>query len=393
MIYALLAVTIPILAGRGYDSLIKGKEEPQAFTYVLYISGGIAILSCFLLMFGNSFIDFTVPKDGRYNPTIINEIRNLRIDLLNKGIILSLFISLSTIGIVWGFFKNKIEQTIFGYLILGILILDLGIINNEFINVKPPKNMDNLFKKNAIIKYLLSDNEHFRIYPADEMSSNKYSYWNLESIGGYRPIKLRNYQDLMDAGGFSRPHILDMLNVKYILTRKKINNSNFFSSDNLKGIYENKNVLPKAWIVGDIKSVNSQKESLMETLMTGFDPSKSAIVLNYQGKILTGNADDSVSITLRKENRIELTCQSDTGGLLVLSEIYYEPGWRVIVNGEEKQIYQTNHILRSVNIPPGKSEVIFEYNESEWKKMRMLSRFSILTIVLLLGGLLWRERE
>ena len=127
--------------------------------------------------------------------------------------------------------------------------------------------------------------------------------------------------------------------------------------------------------------------------MTGFNPSKSAIVLNYQGKILTGNADDSVSITLRKENRIELTCQSETGGLLVLSEIYYEPGWRVIVNGEEKQIYQTNHILRSVSIPPGKSEVIFEYNESEWKKMRMLSRFSILTIVLLLGGLLWREKE
>ncbi len=393
MIYALLAVTIPILAGRGYDSLIKGKKELRTFSYVLYISGGITVLSCILLLFGNSFIDFTVPRDGRYNPTIISEIRNLRIDLFNKGIILSLFISLSTIGIVWGFLKNKIDQTLFGYLLLGLLILDLGIVNNEFINVKPAKNMDNMFKKNAIVKYLLSDNEHFRIYPADEMSSNKYSYWNLESIGGYRPIKLRNYQDLMDAGGFSRPHILDMLNVKYILTRKKINNPNFFSSDNLKGIYENKNVLPKAWIVGDIKSVNSQKESLMETLMTGFNPSKSAIVLNYQGKTLTDNVDGSVNITLRKENRIEFTCQSDTGGLLVLSEIYYEPGWRAIVNGEEKQIYQTNHILRSVSIPPGKSEVIFEYNESEWKKMRMLSRFSILTIVLLLGGLLLRERE
>ncbi|MBA65181.1 MAG: hypothetical protein CMG55_05205 [Candidatus Marinimicrobia bacterium] len=393
MIYALLAVTIPILAGRGYDSLINGKKELQTFNYVLYISGGIAVLSCFLLLFGNSFIDFTVSKDGRYNPTIINEIRNLRIDLFNKGIILSLFISLSTIGIFWGFLKNKINQTIFGYLLLGILILDLGIINNEFINVKPAKNMDNMFKKNAIIKYLLSDNEHFRIYPADEMSSNKYSYWNLESIGGYRPIKLRNYQDLMDAGGFSRPHILDMLNVKYILTRKKINNSNFFSSDNLKGIYENKNVLPKAWIVGDIKSVNSQKESLMETLMTSFNPSKSAIVLNYEGKTFTDNVDGTVNIPMRKENRIELTCQSNTGGLLVLSEIYYEPGWRVIVNGEEKQIYQTNHILRSVSIPPGKSEVIFEYDDSEWKKMRLLSRFSILTIVLLLGGLLWRERE
>ena len=53
------------------------------------------------------------------------------------------------------------------------------------------------------------------------MGSNKYSYWNIESIGGYRPIKLRNYQDLMDAGGFSRPRVLDMLNVNMLLQKRK----------------------------------------------------------------------------------------------------------------------------------------------------------------------------
>ena len=41
--------------------------------------------------------------------------------------------------------------------------------------------------------------DYFRIFPADEIRSNKYSYWNIESIGGYRPIKLRNYEDLMSA--------------------------------------------------------------------------------------------------------------------------------------------------------------------------------------------------
>ena len=122
--------------------------------------------------------------------------------------------------------------------------------------------MHNKFLKSPVIDYLISDTSSFRIFPADEIGSNKYSYWNIESIGGYRPIKLRSYQDLMDAGGFNRPHILDMLNVKYVITNKKINNPAFSAVKDLKGIYENKNVLPKSWIVGNIKNVESQKESL-----------------------------------------------------------------------------------------------------------------------------------
>ena len=76
---------------------------------------------------------------------------------------------------------------------------------------------------------------------------------------------------------------MDMLNVKYVLTSRKINNPDFVSIKGVPGLYENKNVLPKAWIVGDVKAVNSQRESLMETLLSGFDPSKTAILYNYSG--------------------------------------------------------------------------------------------------------------
>ena len=77
-----------------------------------------------------------------------------------------------------------------------MIILDLGILNNEFINVKPKKNMDRMFEKNSIIDHLISDKSNFRVFPADEITSNKYSYWNVESIGGYRPIKLRRTKTL-----------------------------------------------------------------------------------------------------------------------------------------------------------------------------------------------------
>ena len=393
MIYALLPITISILAAKGYDILVSSKGEKHIFKKALYFVGGIVAVSFLFLIVSDFMIDFSSSKDGRYNSSIQGQLRSIRYDLFNKGCFLAISVSLCFLGLYYSYVKNKISKSLFNFGVIGLIILDLGILNNEFINVKPKKNMDRMFKKNSIIDHLISDKSNFRVFPADEITSNKYSYWNVESIGGYRPIKLRAYQDLMDAGGFNRSHILDMLNVKYVLTRKKINNPNFIPVGDLKGIYENKKVLPKAWIIGDLKIVESQKESLMETLMTGFNPYSSAVVLKYEGDDMPANVNGQAIIKLKEENKIEINCQSETGGLLVLSEVYYKPGWKAFVNGVETKIYQTNHILRSVYIPAGESEVLFEYDNSRWQNTRMLSRISIFTVLILIGFSILRERK
>ena len=393
MIYALLPITISILAAKGYDILVSSKGEKHIFKKAFYFVGGIVAVSFLFLIVSDFMIDFSSSKDGRYNSSIQGQLRSIRYDLFNKGCFLAISVSLCFLGLYYSYVKNKISKSLFNFGVIGLIILDLGILNNEFINVKPKKNMDRMFKKNSIIDHLISDKSNFRVFPADEITSNKYSYWNIESIGGYRPIKLRAYQDLMDAGGFNRSHILDMLNVKYVLTRKKINNPNFIPVGDMKGIYENKKVLPKAWIIGDLKIVESQKESLMETLMTGFNPYSSAVVLKYEGDDMPANVNGQAIIKLKEENKIEINCQSETGGLLVLSEVYYKPGWKAFVNGVETKIYQTNHILRSVYIPSGESEVLFEYDDSRWQNTRMLSRISILTVLILIGFSILRERK
>ena len=131
----------------------------------------------------------------------------------------------------------------------------------------------------------------------------------------------------------------------------------------------------------------------MEVLLGGFDPSRTAIVYNYNGTNNRKDVDGQVSVVSKTENKIELISSSSTGGLLVLSEIYYEPGWRATVNGIEAPIYQTNHVLRSVEIPPGENEVIFEYDTNTWQKTRMLSRVSLLSVLFLLGIIFWNDKE
>ena len=41
----------------------------------------------------------------------------------------------------------------------------------------------------------------------------------------------------MDASGFYNPKVLDMLNVKYVLTKRKIENSNFSKIENIPGLF------------------------------------------------------------------------------------------------------------------------------------------------------------
>ena len=393
MIYMLLAITIPFLGAKGLDRFMKGYKDGVVIKKISYVLGGLTAVTLLLFMFGDLVFSFSGSGDARYDPITISKLQSARIELFNKGLMLAISICIGLAGLVYALTQKKINATIFNYALIGIAIFDIWIVNSEFMNIKPPFKMDRNFRNNTLVDYIIKDKGHFRIFPADEMGSNRYSYWNIESIGGYRPIKLRNYQDLMDARGFSRPKVLDMLNVKYVVTNKRINNPNYKKIKEVNGLYENKNVLPKSWIVGQIKDVNSQRESLMETLLSGFDPRNKAIVYGYRGSDMPEDVKGVVTIKTRSENRIELLSTSDTGGLLVLSEIYYEPGWRATVNGKETPIYQTNHVLRSVEIPKGTTEVIFEYDKTNWQRTRLLSRFSLITVILILGALFWKEQN
>ena len=63
----------------------------------------------------------------------------------------------------------------------------------------------------------------------------------------------------MDVGGFKRPTILNMLNVKYLLTKKAVKNPAFTKITGLEGIYQNLDYLPRAWFVNKIDNVKDQK--------------------------------------------------------------------------------------------------------------------------------------
>ena len=107
-----------------------------------------------------------------------------------------------------------------------------------------------------------------------------------------------------------------------------------------------------------------------------FRPNEKAILVDYDGPILDENGNGYIESIDLKTNSIEINCFSKGGSLLVLSEIYYKPGWKCKINGEDTKIYQANHVLRSVYVPDGKHEVVFYYDNSDWQTARLTSRAS-----------------
>jgi len=66
----------------------------------------------------------------------------------------------------------------------------------------------------------------------------------------------------------------------------------------------------------------------------------------------------SVEIVSHSPNHTHFKVYTDKQALFVISEIYYPPGWKILVDGQEtKDIYKTNHAIQSIIVPAGEHTI------------------------------------
>jgi hypothetical protein len=128
-------------------------------------------------------------------------------------------------------------------------------------------------------------------------------------------------------------------------------------------VYENNNVLPKAWFVNQVVLAESPLEAFDLVLPgQGFDPSHTAIVESFDSIEAAEDPGAEIQILTYTARRMEFELSRTTPGFLVLSEIYYPPGWIARLNGEEIPIYKTNYLLRGFEIPAGEHHLELEFH-------------------------------
>jgi hypothetical protein len=155
-------------------------------------------------------------------------------------------------------------------------------------------------------------------------------------------------------------------------------------------VYRNERVMPRVWLVGDVKVVGAEEalKTVTGESNTEFDPRKTALIETdgksapFLSQLSNGKAppDASAKITSYRPNKLKIETSADQPSFLVVSEINY-PGWIALIDGKEEPIFQTDYLLRGVALPAGKHTIEMRYTAPAfWKGVYV----SLLTLSILL---------
>jgi hypothetical protein len=141
-------------------------------------------------------------------------------------------------------------------------------------------------------------------------------------------------------------------------------------------IYENLDVLPRAFIVHQVQLVDDDAAALAAMRDATFDPS-SQVVLSASGDLcsdanlgrlagvdqgIQGQASylESASIKEYRPERVVIDVRLEDPGVLLLTDAWY-PGWRAMVDGEAAPICRADLLFRAVALKPGVHCIVFAF--------------------------------
>ncbi|MCY4158611.1 MAG: YfhO family protein, partial [Bacteroidetes bacterium] len=244
-------------------------------------------------------------------------------------------------------------------------------------------------------EYVLQKDGQFRVLSLERLNQTALSRpsFHHESLGGYSAAKLRVYQDFLDKilfipnTGMPNENALDMMNVRFIFSQTPIAGALDveYGAESGLTIYENLDVLPRAYFVGEIEVIQDSEATMRRLQQTDFDPAKKALLASpIEAEVTPIDSSSIVAVNSidHGPRRISFEVETDAPRLLVVSEIYYPEGWSATIDGESAPIHRANYLLRAVEIPAGKHTLEMTFNPVSyiWGK-----RLSLISTILVYG--------
>jgi hypothetical protein len=361
---------LSILAGFGLQAWLRGETKIQQLLFFLLFVLGLLLLS--------------------FQQKEFYQEKNIFLSL-------SLFAGVCILFLI-GFFKSAWSRTC-SVVFLGIVLVESFFFFQKFNPFVPLQTVYPDTKITQELRTLTSNGDRFWSFGNAVMESNVQTQQSLYSAEGYDPLYPAAYGELLYAtrdgtfprsfdsttrsnaviapqssgqGSFlqndARLRVLNLLSVKYILDRdenasseKTFPETSFqrvFHQDGWS-IYENKNAFPRARLVSSVV-VSKDPEAFTDTVFDkDFDIGKTVILQSKINQSLSMKRG-KVTQFFAESDRMLFKTKSDGGSVLALSSTFY-PGWRVLIDGKEKELLQVNHALSGVFVPEGEHDVVFYY--------------------------------
>jgi hypothetical protein len=393
-----------VFAARGIDLLLdENVRKTKAFSR--YIAG-IILFPVLLLLFlallksgekhwVNIFAEH-LAQPTRYQQGI--ELIYERWGTILTETVIAAFFAAGYAVLFFAFYKKWIAVRILPFLILFLLLADIGRVNSKFMfTVDVPVKSKG--KDTQVMEFLKRDSNQYRVLP---LNSDPLQYANssIPVMFTSMPVQQTRWQDIIDNFSFNSA-IPDMMNIKYLVFSSEQYQQEkgqlaekfqpvFMSSDNSEIVLQNISVLPKAWLVSTALLARDRLQALDIIKNPSFNPQKIAVVESASPLPISGIDNQSLVlqggvIVDRYENDIiTISAETPVNSLLILSEKYYK-GWNATVDGKPVEIFPVNYILRGVYLPPGKHKVEFIFDPLPFKigKYLTLGSFALFAAMLI----------
>ena len=450
MALIVLQVTLPMLGFYVLDRVLKEKYEKKQMMKALYISFGITAGFCALCAIAPGIAGtFVGAGDAGMNEMIIETLAADRQALLVKDALRSLvLIACVFLLIVWAYRTPKIDAVgkngsfvlkgrtaIVAVAVIFLVWIDLFSVGKRYLNKShfvTPKDFTAHYEPRPVDDIIHQDTDpNYRVL---DISVNTFNdaiqSYHHKCIGGYSPVKLQRYQDLIDqyitseirqvygavenaatvqdvSAALPELKVVSMLNGKYIILGAE------YSPVVNPYAYGN------AWFVEDFASAATPDEEI--ALIEYTDLRKCAVIGNdfewaqkaiddinaVKAEVYVGGKLERIPqilLTSYAPNELRYAFSADTDRAAIFSEIYYPKGWKAWIEplgaygevrgghyqptaeGRPVELFRADWMLRGAIIPSGEGQLIMRFEPDSYQLGENISRASSIALILLLLG-------
>ena len=409
--------TIPLLAMLALKEVVAApqllKERKKDFLVSFALTGGLAFLFAVMpKVFFSSYVSSMEMHALQGIPTeqlvpLLANLEEVRISLFTSDAWRSFFIILlGTVG-VWMYGLGKLKETTLVGALALLCLFDMWDVNKRYLydeQFVEEQVQTRSFQQTETDQLILQDEAlEYRVLnlASNTFNENNTAYWH-KSVGGYHAAKLRRYQEMIEEhisaemnglfkavaeaeGDMERLNpaefpVLNMLNTRYFI---------FPLQGGKTAPLLNPFALGNAWFVQDVQYVDNANEEI--EAIHGINPKHTAIVdKRFEPMVqpIVSDASAKIQLVAYEPNYLKYEVESDKGGTVVFSEIYY-PGWQSMIDGKEVPHGRANYILRAMNVPAGKHVIEFRFDPKSLHVTETIAFVSIGLLVLLACVVVW----
>ena len=440
MALVVLQFTLPLLGFYALDKVLRMDVPKKKVLSGLGLAYGLTGFIClvFALVPGLAG-SFAGASDSSLPGVLAETLAEDRAGLLKADAFRSfVLISIAAALILWSVysksndFKKKDAAVAVAFCL--IVLFDLWSTGKRYLNSShftTPRNFEARYTPRAVDKLIQEDTDpSYRVLDISENTFNSsLSSYHHKSIGGYSPVKLQRYQDLIDRYLSSEiRQVYDVVGKCATVSEVSANLPYLKAVSMLNGRYViiggeyppavNSHAMGNCWFVDSFVPARTPDEEI--ALLATADLRHEAVIgkdfewaMEAAASVQTEESRTADSITLNSYAPNELRYSYKTGSdrPVVFSEIYYPDGWKAwiepagaygkVQNGHYQptdkaqplDVFRANWILRGAIVPAGEGEIVMRFEPESYQIGENISRACSITLLLMLllavGGMFY----